>query len=149
MKRNQNVPASYLVLLKENKILLSKRFNTGYEDGNYSMIAGHVEEGETFTEAIIREAYEEAGIILQNYHLNVMHVMHRRSIDSERVDIFFIAKKWEGEIENKEPNKCADLSWFKLDNLPINTIPYIREVIYRVKDNVYYSEYGWDNIKIP
>jgi len=56
-KRNQNVPASYLVLFKENKVLLLKRFNTGYEDDKYSMIAGHVDEGESFSEAIIREAY--------------------------------------------------------------------------------------------
>ena len=54
--RHTNIPASYLVLFDHNKVLLLRRFNTGYEDGNYSLIAGHVEEGETFTKCIIREA---------------------------------------------------------------------------------------------
>ena len=59
---NQNIPAAYLVLIKEKKILLLRRFNTGYEDGNYSFIAGHVEKSESFTACIIREAKEEANI---------------------------------------------------------------------------------------
>src|SRR3990167_3417995 len=101
-KYHQNIPASYLFLLKYKKVLLLKRCNTGYEDGNYSMIAGHVEEGETFTDAIIREAYEEANIRLKAEDLKVVHVMHRKSIDSERVDVFFAADKWDGSIENKE-----------------------------------------------
>ena len=53
-ERHKIIPASYLVLIKNNKILLQIRFNTGYEDGKYSRVAGHVDKGETFTEAIIR-----------------------------------------------------------------------------------------------
>ncbi|OIO18541.1 MAG: hypothetical protein COY69_00490, partial [Candidatus Magasanikbacteria bacterium CG_4_10_14_0_8_um_filter_32_14] len=60
-QRHQNTPASFLVLIKNNKVLL-RRFNTKYEDGNYSMIAGHVDQGKTFTQCIIREAKEEADI---------------------------------------------------------------------------------------
>lgn len=147
MERHQNVPASYLVLLKENKVLLLKRHNTGYEDGNYSMIAGHVDPGETFTECIIREAQEEAGISIQPENLEVVHVLHRNSKEAEnneRVDIFFTAKMWEGEIVNKEPHKCAELSWFSLSDLPDNTIPFINHVLRKIKDKILYSEYGWD-----
>ena len=82
-KRHQNIPASYLTLFKDNKILLLKRFNTGYEDGNYSMIAGHVDPNETFTQCIIREAEEEAGILLKPKDLKVVHVMHRNSGTAE------------------------------------------------------------------
>ncbi len=145
-KRHQNIPASYLTLIKDNKILLLRRFNTGYEDGNYSMIAGHVDPGETFTQCIIREAEEEAGILLKPEDLKVIHVMHRNSetaVNNERIDVFFIAKKWEGEIENKEPHKCDDLSWFDLDNIPENVIPYIKQAIAGINNKVYYSEYGW------
>jgi NADH pyrophosphatase NudC (nudix superfamily) len=56
--RHQNIVAAYLVLKKKNKVLLLKRHNTGYEDGNYSVIAGHVEPGESFRQTIIREAQE-------------------------------------------------------------------------------------------
>ena len=57
-ERNLNVPASYLVLMKDHKVLLLQRANTGYHDGDYSIIAGHVEKDETFTDAVIREARE-------------------------------------------------------------------------------------------
>ena len=128
-KRHKNIPASYLILLKDNKILLLRRFNTDYEDGNYSMVAGHVDQNETFTQCIIREAEEEAGILLKPEDIKVVHVMHRNSgtaENNERVDVFFIAQKWSGEIVNKEPHKCDDLSWFDLENIPDNVIPYIK-----------------------
>ena len=63
--RPKAVPASYIVLMRDNQVMLLKRFNTGYEDGKYSLIAGHVDEGETFTQCIIREAKEESGILLK------------------------------------------------------------------------------------
>jgi len=144
--RNQNVPASYLALIKGSRILLLRRFKTGYEDGNYSMIAGHLDPGETFTQCIVREAEEEAGIILDPEDLKVAHVMHRNSgtaENSERIDIFFITDKWEGKITNREPHKCDDLSWFDLNNLPENVIPYIEQAINGIRDQIFYSEYGW------
>ena len=42
--------------------------------------------------------------------------------NNERIDTFFVAQKWEGDIENKEPHKCDDLSWHDLNNLPENII---------------------------
>jgi len=144
--RHQNIPASYLVLIKNGKILLLRRFNTGYEDGKYSLVAGHVELGETFIQTIIREAEEEAGIILQAEDLEFVHMMHRNSRtdeNNERVDTFFLAKNWGGKIENKEPQKCDELSWFDLEDIPENTIPYIREAIVCIKNKNYYSEFGW------
>jgi ADP-ribose pyrophosphatase YjhB (NUDIX family) len=149
-ERHKIVPASYLFLLKNNKILLQRRFNTGYEDGKYSLVAGHVDKGETFTKALIRETKEEAGIILRENDLKVAYVMHRNSQEglvvalNERIDIFFVAEKWEGEIENKEPHKCDDLSWFDLDNLPKNVIPYVKRAIDCIKNKIFYSEYGWE-----
>jgi len=143
---HKNIPASYLVLIKDNKVLLQRRFNTGYEDGKYSMVAGHVDKGENFTEAIIREAKEEAGILLKSEDLKVVHIMHRDSgnrENNERVDVFFTTEKWDGEIEIKEPHKCDDLSWFELNNLPNNVIPYIRQAIDHINNGVFYSEYGW------
>lgn len=78
-----NIPASYLILIKDNKILLLRRANTGFKDGFYSMVAGHVDPGETFTDCIIREAQEEAGITLTIQDISVMHMMHRKSSQYE------------------------------------------------------------------
>ena len=144
--RNQNIIAAYLVLCKNDQILLLQRQNTGYQDGNYGLVSGHVEAGESFTAAMIREAKEEAGIEILPEHLSVAHVMHRKSSEdaSERVDVFFTAETWEGEICNVEPEKCSELSWFKLNELPQNTIPVVREAITHIQNKTHYSEFGWD-----
>lgn len=149
-ERFKAVPASYLVLMKDNKILMAKRFNTGYEDGNYSLPAGHVDAGENFTQCVVREVKEEIGIDVKHQDLKVVHVMHRDLGEGEignRIDVFFTAEKWQGNIENKELEKCDDLSWFDLNNLPENIIPYIRQAIDCIKNKVIYSEHGWDNLK--
>ena len=145
--RNQSVPASYLTLIKDNKILLLRRFNTGYLDGQYSLPAGHVEQGESFSQCILREAEEEAGITIHPEDLKVAHIMHRNSGHAElneRIDVFFTAEKWNGEISNREPHKCDDLSWFDLDRLPENIIPYVEQAIDCIKNEIHYSEHGWE-----
>lgn len=152
-ERNKIVPASYLVLIKDGKILLQRRFNTGFQDGKYSLPAGHVEKGETFTQCVIREIKEEVGIDLTPEDLKMVHVMHRDSrIDhpqgvaegiNERMDMFFTAEKWQGDPKIMELDKCDDLNWFDLDNLPENIIPYVRQAIDCIKNKIIYSEFGW------
>lgn len=134
------IPAVFLILTKENKILLLRRANTGHMDGQYSMVAGHLEPNETLREGMKREALEEAGIIIELKNLQLNNVIHR--VGDERVDYFFVAEKWEGEPEIMEPYKCDDLSWFDLDNLPENTIYYIREAIENYKTGNTYSDFG-------
>lgn len=137
------IPTSHLILTSDDKILLLRRFNTGWMDGNYSVVAGHLDGNETFLESMAREAMEEAGIEINTKDMNVIHVMHRKVPDAERIDVFIGADKWKGEIKNMEPNKCDDLSWFSLDKLPENTIPYIRQAINNIKKGILYSEHGW------
>ncbi len=101
--------AAYLVLIKDNRVLLLKRFNTGYQDGNYSLIAGHLDGCETSKQCILREAREEAGIAINPTNLEVVHVMHRLSSDREYFDIYLRTDEWTGEIKNIEPDKCDEL----------------------------------------
>lgn len=127
--RFQMTVAAYLFLIQDGNILLLRRYNTGYEDGNYSVIAGHLDGGETVQQAICREAQEEGGLRLDAQNIEIVHVMHRQGVGGERIDYFCIAKRWESEPMNYEPHKCDDLSWFPLTSLPENTIPYIRAAI--------------------
>ncbi len=141
--RTKFLVAVHLFFLKDNQILISRRFNTGYEDGKYSVVAGHVDSGETVTQAAIREAKEEVGVSLTPANLEVIHVMNRKS-DDERIDFFMTVNNWIGEITNTEPNKCDDLRWVKFNALPANTIPYVRRAIELYQANITYSEFGWN-----
>lgn len=136
--------AVYLIFIKEGKTLLARRFNTGWMDGKYSLIAGHLDGGEKISDAMIREAYEEAGIKVAKEDLKPLKVFHRMSSDNqEYMDFFFIAEKWDGKPSIKEPNKCDDMSWFPIHDLPENTLPYVRSVIENYKDGVPFIESGW------
>ena len=139
-----NVLASYLVLLQDGKVLLARRANTGYCDGQYSLPAGHVESGESFTQALVREVGEEIGIQVTSKQARVAHILHRKAEDgSERVDTFYTTETWVGEVKDLEPEKCDDLAWFPMAELPENTIPYIRSVLENIEKGIFYSEYGW------
>lgn len=134
--------AVYLVLIKDAKVLLLRRYNTGWSDGKYSLLAGHVDGNESLTTAMAREAQEEAGIVLRKEDISFAHVMHRVS-NEEYLDFFFTASKWEGNPMNTEPNKCDDMQWFPLDKLPENTLPYIRNVIEDINKGITFSEIDW------
>ena len=134
------VPSTYLILMRDNSILLSRRYNTGYCDGSYSFPAGHLDGGETVKQAMVREAAEEIGVILKPGDLELVHVMNRKIPNNERVDFFFTAKQWQGVPKNMEPERCDDLQWFELNNLPPNIIPYIKQAIDSVLNNTIYSE---------
>jgi len=72
--------------------------------------------------------------------------MHRKQegpTNERRINLFFTAKKWKGQPTKMEPNKCDDLRWFRLNNLPHNTIPYVKQAIISMKRNIKYSEYGF------
>jgi 8-oxo-dGTP diphosphatase len=142
-ERFKVIPAVYLVLRKANEVLLLQRANTGYQDGNYSVVAGHMDGDELGTTAMIREAKEEAGIDLKTDDLKFVHLVHRlnRETGDERIDVFYEAYSWIGVITNVEPHKCSDLSWFPIDNLPVNTIPLIKNVLKHIENDEYYSEY--------
>ncbi len=135
--------ASYILFLKDDQVLLSRRYQTGFEDGNYSLPAGHTEPGESFTAALIREIQEETGVELQQEQITVAHIMHRKAVGRENIDVFYTVRHWTGTPENREPEKCDDLSWFSATALPDNTIPYVRQAIDCAIAGISYSEHGF------
>jgi 8-oxo-dGTP diphosphatase len=141
-ERFKLVSAVHLFLIREGRVLLLRRFNTGYEDGSYSVVAGHLDGGEPVKQAMIREAHEEVGITIAPEDVDVVGVMHRRSED-ERIDWFLAASSWSGEVTNAEPHKCDRLDWFPLDALPDNVIPYVRRAIDNYRRGAWFDSFGW------
>lgn len=142
LARHKPFSAVYLLLRDNDQVLLLKRKNTGHRDGEYSLVAGHIEEGEPATEAMVREAKEEVGIVLKRSSLDPFHVIHRNSGSRVYLDIFFALDEWEGVVENKEPEKCAELAWYSRSQLPENTVPYVEQAITEMSSSVF-SEFGW------
>ena len=132
----------HLLFIREDQILLARRFNTGYRDGEYSVPAGHLDGNETVIAAGMREAKEEVGVNIEASAMSFSSVMHRIEGD-ERVDFFVRVHEWQGEIVNAEPDKCDDLRWVDFNNLPENTIPYVRRAISNHANNVPFDEFGW------
>lgn len=125
-----------------NKILLLRRINTGWRDGEYTLPSGHIEGNETARAAAARETQEEVGIIIKPEELKFVHVVHRRGDegDHERVDFFFEVEKYHGRPYNKEPEKCDDFRWFLASELPDNTVPVVRQALEKIAAGEKYSE---------
>jgi len=134
--------AVHVFLLCSECVLLLQRHNTGFEDGNYGLPAGHLEPGESVTHAAIRECREEVGIELDPSDLHAIGVTHYTSPAGDGVDFFFIATQWRGV-----PTACAECSavdWYPLDALPNNIIPFVRRAIEKqliARD--WFDEDGW------
>lgn len=143
-ERFKIIPYVSLILRKDQEILLIRRSNTGYDDGFYACAGGGVDGNETMTDAIIREAQEELGIILKKEHLHVVHVLHNKHQNNvETVGFYIETTEWEGEPQNMEPHKHDFVGWFALDNLPTDTMSTLKQVIAMREKNVFYSELGW------
>lgn len=142
MERFKLIASVYLIIIRNNRVLLLRRQNTGYEDGNYGLPAGHVEDNESITSALSREVKEEIGLDIKPEEATLVHVMHRKEKDI-RADFFFTAQNIQGEPKNMESEKCDDLSWFPLNKLPKNIIHYIKIAIQSSQERKIYSEKGW------
>ena len=141
----------FLFLINNNQILLLRRAKTGIDDGLYVVPMGCVDGNETLTAACAREAYEEANIIINPEDMRVCHVMHRlhhmpQGHSFEQMDIFFYTSTFSGKVNNNEPHKCDELAFYPLDNLPINTVPFIRAAINGYRSSRFFSEFGWDKL---
>ncbi|MGB8984437.1 MAG: NUDIX domain-containing protein [Anaerolineales bacterium] len=142
MMRTKFAVTVHLLFFREDQILLLRRFNTGYADGQYSVPAGHLDGGETVLEAAAREAEEETGLRIAQQDMSFSSVLHRIE-DEERVDFFVHVRQWQGEPANTEPDKCDELRWVKVDELPANIIPYVKRAIQNHRDRIVFDEFSW------
>ena len=131
----------HLLFFREDQVLLLRRFNTGYADGQYSVPAGHLDGGETVLAAAAREAEEETGLRIDVDDMVFSLVMHRIE-EEERVDFFVHVRQWQGEPVNTEPDKCDELRWVNVNELPDNIIPYVKRAIQNHRAGIVFHEFG-------
>lgn len=130
------VAASYVVLRRRgersDEVLLQRRAGTGYMDGWWAVMAGHVDPGESVHEAAVREASEEAGVVVPPDALRPLTALHRFERTGpqveQRIDLFFEATSWSGEPTLREPDRADAMRWCPLDDLP-DVVPHERMVL--------------------
>jgi 8-oxo-dGTP diphosphatase len=131
-----------LLVNRAGEVLFGQRQNTGYEDGAWHLPSGHLEGDESVVAALIREAKEEVGVVIDERDVEFTHVMHNSS-SGGRVAFFFTVHRWTGVPENLEPDKCSGLQWFPLGDLPDHLIPYCRAALGYIAGSHCFSVYGW------
>ena len=132
-----------LILYNRGNILLLRQKKG--QGGNYTLVGGTIESTEFAREALIREASEEAGLLLKKENLQLAHVLHKRPRKKrQRITLYFKATKWSGKIKTGEPNKFKGVAWFQLENLPSNLSETVRHVLHQYRLGNLYSEFGME-----
>jgi 8-oxo-dGTP diphosphatase len=142
MSGTTNIPVVAIILRDGNKVLFVLRKNTGWMDGYYGLPGGHLEDGESFKQAAVRELHEEVDIEVSNDTLqHAMTSQELSIIEPVRVCLWFEAPSWEGEVKNAEPEKHERIEWLDLDELPENVIPTTRLKLEALKSGQVYFEH--------
>jgi len=134
--------AAYIIIENEKwEILFMKRANTGFRDGEYQVPAGHMDGNETMIDCSIREAKEELDIDIKDCH--IVHISHRLASDREYFDVYVKVNKYSWEIKINEPEKCSELVFIDINNIPENEkklFSYDLDIVKKIKNGEYFSE---------
>lgn len=136
------VTVGAMLINENNEILLQKRCNTGYMDGKYAIVAGHLEKNESLISGVIREVKEEVNLDLVEKNITLVCLI-RRGDNDDYINSYFKCNEFSGTLKNMEIEKCSELKWFNIDNLPENIIPNDKRAIYNMINNVVLDEYDF------
>ncbi|WP_336086707.1 NUDIX hydrolase [Nocardia sp. SSK8] len=135
----------HLLLVRDERILLSLRRSGDKYDHRWHLPSGKLEADESARVGAAREAAEEIGVEIDPDALRLVHVGHVTAPGRDsRVGLFFRAERWQGEPFNREPDKCYALQWFPLRELPGDLIEYSGLGIAALDSGKSYSELGWE-----
>jgi len=101
------------IIINKNRILIGKRKDEDIGGGKWEFPGGKIEIGETNSEALERELYEELGISVKigKELMNYEHVFKTTIYNITFMEII----DYEGEICN---NAHSEIKWVKFSNLP-------------------------------
>lgn len=119
-------------------ILLMKRKNTGFNDGEYELPGGHLEDNEDLYDAMIREAKEELLIDLKRDDIKIIYLMHHYS--GNRLNFIFETDGSNLKPKIGEEDKCSELIWSDFNNLPNETTNKVKLIINDIKNNIKYNK---------
>ncbi|MFD8632286.1 phosphotransferase [Streptomyces sp. NPDC059533] len=127
------VPVDVHLILRRDgergpEVLLSRRAGPVYASGLWHLPSGHLDPDEDMVEAVIREALEETGVLIQAEDVTAaVSIHHRPPVASRsRIGVFFDVRRWSGQPRIMEPDRCDGMDWYPLDALPDPMVAYCR-----------------------
>ena len=124
MSRTENVELTVLCLVEDgDRILLQNRVKKDWQ--GYTLPGGHVEPGESFVDAVIREMKEETGLTVEDPRLAGVKQF---PIENGRyVVLLFKATRWTGELVSSEEGQMEWVEYGKLS--AVNTVDDLGELL--------------------
>lgn len=138
----------HLLLVRDGEVLLTRRRDPDPRfDGRWHLPAGKLDAGESVLGAAVREAEEEVGVLIEPGDLRHVHTLHAYGSGLEpRLGLFFEVLRWTGEPVNREPAKCSEVRWFRLDALPGDVIEYPAAGIAAYLAGTSFGMLGWASL---
>lgn len=105
----------------QHQLLLGLR-KSKHGEGTWCPPGGHLEYGESFEQAAVRETKEETGMLIDENQTTVAGVTNDFFAESGKhyITVHLIVKNIDGNPQVCEPDKCAEWHWFSLEKLPEN-----------------------------
>ncbi|GAA0612316.1 NUDIX hydrolase [Streptomyces crystallinus] len=129
----------------EGRVLLGLRHpDSKYAGDTWHYLAGRCEQ-ESALSCLVREAWEEAGLIINPADVELAHVVHVVDAPGSLplMQLIFRARRWEGTPEVREPDKCLTWRWWPRHELPDRLVSYTRTAITAISEGRPYSQLGW------
>ncbi|MFF0400094.1 NUDIX domain-containing protein [Streptomyces sp. NPDC005248] len=119
--------------------------DSAFAGNQWHFLAGHCEREEVIS-CLVREAQEEAGLIIERGDVELVHLIHLVDSPSARprIGLVFRARSWSGTPSILEPDRCLEWRWWNPKDLPAEVVPYTRRVIEGILAGRLYSQMGWD-----
>ncbi|MGY4985609.1 NUDIX domain-containing protein [Streptomyces nigrescens] len=127
------------------EVLLGLRHpDSAYAGETWHFLAGHCEQ-ESAVACLVREALEEAGLLIDPGDVEYVHAVHLVDAPGTqpRMQMVFRARRWTGTPEILEPDKCVNWCWWRPEALPEPLVPYTRAAIDGIRAGRLYTEMGW------
>lgn len=124
--------SAVFILENDSKFLFLKR-NDKFK-GYYLLPGGHIEDNETVLNGAIRELKEELGITVQPQQLQFALLKPT----ADYMTVFFRVLKYEGDLQNMEPEKHPDMAWLDLSSPEI--FPQVVQELKAIQNNIFYLE---------
>lgn len=116
MEKQKILPTTLLLVIKDNKILLACK-KRGFGIGKYNGVGGKLESGESVEQGMIRETFEEIGIVPKDYELRgvIAFDEYYKGEPVLEVTHIYVASNFDGEPQETDEMKPF---WFDLDKVP-------------------------------